>query len=119
MVKTSPLWGATLHHLRLDSGQRDAMVAFYRQGPGLSDEPITDDATLMRGGARRFLIGDGATGAMPYLAFAFPSLPQLEDYRAHLQGKGFNIQPSPSPPAAASCTMPSTTCPGSTWGSAR
>ena len=34
---------------------------------------------------------------MPFLAFAFPSMPQLEDYRAFAQARGFNIQPSPTP----------------------
>jgi len=97
MTGGSPLWPVRLHHIRIDSAKPDNMIAFYRRGVGLADEPVGKDVTLLRGGERRLLIGKGETGTMPLIAFGFDNEPQLEAYRSYLQGKGFNLQPAPTP----------------------
>lgn len=97
MAEQPPLWPARLHHIRIDSNEPGAMTSFYRRGFGYSEEPIGDNLTLLGGGERQLLIGKGKSGTLPYMGFALDDPAQLDAYRAYLQAKGFNLQPSPSP----------------------
>jgi catechol 2,3-dioxygenase-like lactoylglutathione lyase family enzyme len=93
----SPLWGAELDHIRLDSEQPDRRVAFYRDAFGMAAVDLGDGDTLLQGAGRRLLIGRGAAGAQPYSGFRLPDEVALEAYRGHLAGRGLNLMPSPSP----------------------
>lgn len=96
MTDASPLWPAHLHHLRYDSKDPEAMVRFHGQAFALDAREAAPDATLLTSGERRLLVGSGEPG-LPYYAFAFENRVHLDDYRAHVQAKGLNTTPSPSP----------------------
>ncbi len=101
MTDASPLWPARLHHLRYDSSDPEAMVRFHGRAFALEARPVRSkgagpDATLLSNGERRVLIGHGEPG-LPYYAFALENQAHLDRYRAHVQAKGLNTAPSPSP----------------------
>ncbi len=73
MTMNSPLWGAKLDHIRLDSAAPANLSAFYRDAFAMVEQPLDDGAILLRGRDRRLIIG-AARGAgpgvgQPYSAF--------------------------------------------------
>ncbi len=105
MAINSPLWGAELDHLRLDSTAPEKLAAFYRDAFAMTEEPLADGTTLLRSQNRRLIIGaDGRAGAasgQPYSAFRFTDGARLEAYKAHLIAQGVNLMPCPTPLFAA------------------
>ncbi len=102
MTITSPLWGAELDHIRLDSGDPHQLTAFYRDAFAMAEQALADGTTLLRGPDRRLIVGSGAEGGQPYSAFRFADQAQLDAYKAHLTAQGVNLMPSPSPLFAGS-----------------
>ncbi|MDA1097609.1 MAG: VOC family protein [Proteobacteria bacterium] len=101
MTMNSPLWGAELDHIRLDSTSPAQLAAFYRNAFVMAEHPLDDGTTLLHGENRRLIIGrDGrteATGGQPFSAFRFPDGARLEAYKAHLTARGVNLMPCPTP----------------------
>ena len=93
----SPLWGAELDHLRLETDDMERMLTFYRDGFGMAAARLGDGSLLLQGPGRRVVLGPGEPGAQPYSGFRLPDLDRLNAYRAHLVGQGINLMPSPSP----------------------
>ncbi len=94
---TAPLWPARLHHLRRDSREPERLARFY--GELLDDriEALPNNEWLVQGHGRRLIVGKGASGAVPYFAFALRDAAQLADYAAALERQGVVCEPSPSP----------------------
>ena len=72
MTTTSPLWGAELDHIRLDSDNPEQLAAFYRDAFAMAENHLDDGSRLLQGRDRRLIIGAGATGEQPYSAFRLP-----------------------------------------------
>lgn len=88
MTATSPLWPATLHHLRIDSSEPEAMADFYEGTLGMHRQPFRDGLIVLTGGTRRVLIGKGPSKSTPFGAFALESRQQLEAMAGYLREKG-------------------------------
>ncbi len=97
MTITSPLWGAELDHIRLDSADPAKLSAFYRDAFAMARQPFADGSILLRGAGRRLIIGTGAASSQPYSAFRFADQTQLATYKAHLTARGVNLMSSPTP----------------------
>ena len=97
MTSTSPLWGAELDHIRLDSANQDRLAAFYRDAFAMADTPLDDGARLLHGKERRLIIGAGTAGGQPYSAFRFPNRDRLDAFKSYLTVRGLNLMPSPTP----------------------
>ncbi len=97
MTMNSPLWGAELDHIRLDSGNPGALAAFYRDAFAMADDSLDDGSRLLRGPDRRLIIGAGTAGEQPYSAFRFPDSGRLQAFKNHLTAQGVNLMPSPTP----------------------
>src|SRR3954447_19821279 len=65
----SPTWPARLDHVRLDSDDPARLAAFYRDPLGMRPSPLGDGTTLLGGPRRRIVIGKGAPGAQPFIAY--------------------------------------------------
>ena len=105
MTMNSPLWGAKLDHIRLDSAAPANLSAFYRDAFAMAEQPLDDGAMLLQGQDRRLIIG-AARGAgpgvgQPYSAFRFPDAARLAAYQAYLTAQGVNLMPTPTPLFAA------------------
>lgn len=94
MSDISPLWPATLDHLRLDSPNPEALAAFYRDAMGMMPTRLDGDLILLNGPQRRLLIGKGPPNGQPFSAMALESSAQLEALRARLE---VDISPAPTP----------------------
>ncbi|MDP7546747.1 MAG: VOC family protein [Alphaproteobacteria bacterium] len=101
MTMNSPLWGAELDHIRLDSVAPEQLAAFYRDAFAMAEQPLDDGTMLLRGQNRRLIVGAaagaGPAGGQPYSAFRFPDGVGLAAYKAHLTAQGVNLMPSPTP----------------------
>jgi len=101
MTMNSPLWGAELDHIRLNSAAPERLAAFYRDAFAMVEQPLTDGTTLLRGQNRRLIVGAaggaGPTAGQPYSAFRFPDGAGLAAYKAHLIAQGVNLMPCPTP----------------------
>ena len=99
MTITSPLWGAELDHIRLDSTDPTQMAAFYRDAFAMTEQALADGTVLLRGPDRRLIIGPGADAgsSQPYSAFRFADQSRLDAYKAHLTSQGVNLMPTPTP----------------------
>ena len=97
MTTTSPLWGAELDHIRLDSDNPEQLAAFYRDAFAMAENHLDDGSRLLQGRDRRLIIGAGATGEQPYSAFRLPDETRLQAYKSHLTTQGVNLMPSPTP----------------------
>ncbi|MFT6581359.1 MAG: catechol 2,3-dioxygenase-like lactoylglutathione lyase family enzyme [Alphaproteobacteria bacterium] len=97
MTTLSPIWPAQLDHLRLDSDDPSALANFYATTFGFQTTDLSDRLSLLQGPGRRLVIGGGDPGARPYHGFRVSNRAQLDDIRVFLQGKGINLEPSPSP----------------------
>jgi len=93
----SPIWPATLHHLRLNSDQPKRLVDFYKDAIGLEAEARGDGVWQLTGPDRRMLIGHGDPASLGFAAFALAAPEQLAALRAHLAAQALQPAPSPSP----------------------
>ena len=103
---TTPLWGAELDHIRLNSANPDRSAAFYRDAFAMAEHALADGTKLLRGRDRRLIIGGGGGSgdsvggggvAQPYSAFRFPGAERLAAFKSHLTAQGVNLMPSPTP----------------------
>jgi catechol 2,3-dioxygenase-like lactoylglutathione lyase family enzyme len=98
MLDASPLWPATLHHLRYDSPDPDRLAAFYARGLGYGAARGPDGEHLLAGSGRRLVIGAGEKPmAHAWSAFALADAAQLAAYRSFLEGRGVPLLASPTP----------------------
>ena len=56
MTEPPVIWPTRLHHLRIDSAEPDRMIPFYRDGLGLRERPLGEEAWLMDGRNRRTIL---------------------------------------------------------------
>ena len=64
MTMNSPLWGAELDHIRLDSAAPGQLAAFYRDAFAMAEQSLDDGTTLLQGHDRRLIVGAaGGAGA--------------------------------------------------------
>ena len=96
MAHPSPLWPAQLDHLRIDSDRPEHLASFYGATLGMVPFRLPDGTFLMQGPDRRIVIGAGAPGAQPYMAFRLQSEGQLEAYLEHLTARGLPVVASPT-----------------------
>src|SRR3954451_11013142 len=95
-MSDSPTWPARLDHLRLDSDDPARLAAFYRDALGMRPSPLEDGTTLLGGPQRRIVIGKGAPGAQPFIAYRLQDEAQLGRVRRDLERKEQPILASPS-----------------------
>jgi len=96
MVDRSPLWPAQLDHMRLDSDDPATLVSFYRNALGMTPTELEDGSVLLQAPARRMLIGRGARGAQPFVAFRVQTADQLVAFRRHIARRNLEALASPS-----------------------
>ena len=96
MNARSPIWPATLDHIRLDSADPAALARFYGDTLGLAARPLPDGTLAMEGKGRTVLAGKGEPGSQPLSAFRVQNSRQLADLRDWLRGRGVPILPSPT-----------------------
>lgn len=94
---TSPLWPARLHHLRRDSAEPEKLARWYGELLGDRVEALASGEWLVQGHARRLLVGQGAPGAVPWIALAMKDAAHLAGYAAALDRLGVPRGPSPTP----------------------
>jgi catechol 2,3-dioxygenase len=98
MPEASPLWPATLHHLRYDSPEPDRLADFYARGLGYAATRAPGGEHLLRGDGRRLVVGGGAApAAHAWSAFALADAGRLAAYRSFLEGRGVPLLASPTP----------------------
>ncbi|MBI3993655.1 MAG: VOC family protein [Candidatus Lambdaproteobacteria bacterium] len=95
MGARSPLWPATLHHLRIDSAQPEAMAEFYARVFGLVRHELADGTLALVGGQRRVLIGRGRGKSLNFGAYAVRDQAQLEALRGYIREQGVPVLPAP------------------------
>ena len=86
------LWPARLHHLRRDSPEPERLARFYGELLGDQVEPLADGSWLVAGRARRLVVGRGAAGSVPYIAFEMQDREHLGAFKL-----GMKSEPSPTP----------------------
>src|SRR4051812_49940535 len=96
MTSRTPLWPAQLDHFRIDTEDARPLVAFYEAALGMAATPLDDGTVLMHAAGQRLVIGDGARGAQPFIAFKLQTDDQLHALRRHLIGRGLTPLPSPT-----------------------
>lgn len=92
----SPIWPAQLDHLRLNSEDPEALADFYAKSFGFVRTSLPDGTHLLQGPGRRLVVGPGAAGERPYHGFRVQSRAQLVGIRSYLEGRGIDLEPSPS-----------------------
>ena len=75
----SPLWPASLDHIRLDSPDPLALSKFYGDVIGMERRRLGDLLFLLAGPERRLLIGAGEKNAHPFSAWRLANEKQLAD----------------------------------------
>ena len=96
-MTTPPLWPARLHHLRRDSAEPERLARYYGELLGDRVEPLAGGDFLVQGHGRRMVVGRGAPGAVPWIAFAMQNAEHLSKYAAALDTLGVARDASPSP----------------------
>lgn len=94
---SAPLWPARLHYLRRDSAEPERLARWYGALLGDPVEPLPDGEWLVRGHARRLVVGRGAPGAVPSIALAMRDAAHLSAYAAALEAAGVRREPATSP----------------------
>lgn len=97
MAPRTPLWPATLHHFRLNSGRPRELARFYERGFGMRAAEVAEGQWLLTGPQRRLLIGGGENETVAYAAYALDDPACLERLQRHLEARGVEIASSPSP----------------------
>jgi len=95
-MPNSPAWPARLDHVRIDSDDPARLAAFYRDALGMRPSPLGDGTSLLSGPERRIVVGEGAPGAQPYLAFRVADADQLARLRHHLERREQRLLASPT-----------------------
>jgi len=95
LLEASPLWPATLDHIRYDSPDPAKLADFYISAMGMTETPLGASEFLLEAPSRSIVIGAGAAG-QPYSAFALGDGDHLRRYRAFLEGCRVELLPSPT-----------------------
>jgi catechol 2,3-dioxygenase-like lactoylglutathione lyase family enzyme len=95
-LEVSPLWPASLDHLRIDSPAPDALAAFYERVLEMKVSPLDGDLYLAEAADRRLVIGKGEPRGHPWSAFALEEDDQLARYRRFVHTRGGEILASPT-----------------------
>jgi catechol 2,3-dioxygenase len=95
LLEASPLWPATLDHIRYDSPDPSKLADFYAGAMGMTKTPLDASAFLLEAPSRSIVIGAGAAG-QPYSAFALSDGDHLRRYRTFLEGGQVELLPSPT-----------------------
>src|SRR5262245_12222068 len=95
-LHASPLWPATLDHIRYDSPDPARLVDFYSRALGMSTAQLPASEFLLEAPARSIVIGAAKSKSQPYAAFALSADDHAARYRAFLQGRQVQFQPSPT-----------------------
>jgi len=98
MLARSPLWPAQLDHIRIDSDEPAALIAFYRSALGMTPTVLDDGTVLMQAPDRRIVVGRGMRGAQPLIAFRVRTQTQLDALKRHVVGR--RLSPLANPTAA-------------------
>jgi len=95
LLEASPLWPATLDHIRYDSPDPAKLADFYISAMGMTETPLGASEFLLEAPSRSIVIDAGAAG-QPYSAFALGDGDHLRRYRAFLEGCRVELLPSPT-----------------------
>ena len=95
LPEASPLWPATLDHIRYDSRDPAKLADFYNSAMGMTKTPLGTSEFLLEAPSRSIVIGAGPAG-QPYSAFALGDGDHLRRYRAFLEGRRAELLPSPT-----------------------
>ena len=87
---------ATLHHLHVTSDKPAALSQFYQQQFGVQALP-SDGQHVLRGGARAFIISEGAPAALACAGFALRNSAELALLREKLGGNGLALTETANP----------------------
>ena len=93
----TPLWSAKINHLCLETGEPEAMRAFYRDGLGMVEVEIGEGQCLLEGPERRLLLTSGTPKTLAYSGFALSSVEKLVTLREHVEAERGEPTDSPSP----------------------
>jgi len=96
-LQASPLWPATLDHIRYDSPDPARLVDFYSRALGMSTTQLGASEFLLDAPDRSIVVGAAKNKGQPYAAFALSSDDHVARYRAFLQGRQVQFQLSPTP----------------------
>jgi catechol 2,3-dioxygenase len=95
LLEASPLWPATLDHIRYDSPDPAKLADFYLSAMGMTETPLGASEFLLEAPSRSIVI-DAGTAGQPYSAFALGDGDHLRRYRAFLEGCRVELLPSPT-----------------------
>jgi len=95
-LQASPLWPATLDHIRYDSPDPARLVDFYSRALGMSTTRLGASEFLLEAPARSIVIGAAKSKSQPYAAFALSAADHVARYHVFLQGRQVQFQPSPT-----------------------
>ena len=96
LLDASPLWPATLDHIRYDSPDAARLADFYRRTMGMAASYLTETEILLEAPSRAIVIGPAKAAGHAYSAFALRDGDHLRTYRAFLEGQGVALQSSPT-----------------------
>ena len=95
LLEASPLWPATLDHIRYNSPDPAKLADFYISAMGMTKTLLGASEFLLEAPSRSIVVGAGAAG-QPYSAFALGDGDHLHRYRAFLEGRRVELLPSPT-----------------------
>jgi hypothetical protein len=87
ILEASPLWPATLDHIRYDSPDAARLADFYVRAMGMAATELGAGEFLLEAPARSLVIGAGRSAGQPYSAFALSDEAHLDAYRAFLTSR--------------------------------
>jgi catechol 2,3-dioxygenase-like lactoylglutathione lyase family enzyme len=100
-LDVSPLWPATLDHLRIDSPDPAALAGFYARALGMRVTSLGGDLHLAEAPERRLIFGSGEKRGHPWSAYALGDEAQLARYRRYVRERGAEPLAAPTPLFAA------------------
>jgi catechol 2,3-dioxygenase-like lactoylglutathione lyase family enzyme len=95
ILEASPLWPATLDHIRYDSPDAARLADFYVRAMGMSATELGSGEFLVEAPVRSIVIGTSQSAGQPYSAFALRDDAHLDAYRAFLASH-VELLPSPT-----------------------
>ena len=96
LLDASPLWPATLDHIRYDSPDAARLADFYSRTMGMAVSYLSETEILLEAPSRTIVIGPAKAAGHAYSAFALRDGDHLKTYRAFLEGQGVALQSSPT-----------------------